>query len=152
EAVVAFDPTSGDVVVTYTDTGGSGVPGGPVTGVPTGGKGPAKDDRRYVQSDGAGNTLAGVLRVKSTPHMVDASFQSTSYNGGAAGAAPDNDLSFNFDAANDGSVRRLSQDVRVGKGPSAVHVTADYDPKKDQTRINAGGPGGDTTRPGLVLL
>ena len=33
-----------------------------------------------------------------------------------------------------------------------MHVTADYDPKKDQTKIRVGGPGGDTTRAGLALV
>ncbi len=50
-------------------------------------------------------------------------------------------------------MKRLSQDVSVGKGPAAVHVTADYDPKKDQTTIHVAGKGGaNTTRPGLVLI
>ena len=123
-----------------------------MTGVPVGGKGPARDGRRYEQSDGAGNTLAVVLSVKAKPHDLDTSFETLSYNGRAPADAPDNHLHFGFDLAKDGSVKRLSQDIRVGKGPASVHVTADYDPKKDQTKIRVGGPGGDTTRAGLALV
>jgi hypothetical protein len=149
EATVAFDPTSGDVVVVFTDTGGSGVPGGPVAPTPAAGKG----NRAYSATDGAGNSLAIVLNVVAKQHDVDAVFQTLSYDGGPAVDAPQNDFDSSFGTNKDGSIKRLRQDVRIGTGSSFVEVSTDFDPKSDETTIQVGGKsGGTTTLPGVVLI
>ena len=42
------------------------------------------------------------------------------YNGGPAVAAPDNDVAFNWQLANDGSLRSVSQLMHVGKGAGQI--------------------------------
>jgi hypothetical protein len=146
EAYAVFDPATDDLLVYATDTGGSGVPTGPVTPGSAG-----KDERGYEIVDGAGNSLSLTLFVDTTHSTVDARIDSLSYNHDPVIDAPDNHISDAFHNDNDGSLRAVTQEVSVGKGHEAVHVAADYDRKLDQTTIDVAG-GGGSTRPGLVLL
>lgn len=146
EGYEVFDPSSGDVLVYATDQGGSGVPPSPIPPVSVG-----TDERRYEIDDGAGNSLTLLLRVESISGGVDSWVETLTYDHGPTLAAPDNHVTDTFHQEQDESLRNLTQEVSVGKGPTADHVTAEYRSNKDETIIDVARHDG-STRPGVVLI
>jgi hypothetical protein len=146
-AYLRFDPSTNDLLLFARDGGGSGVAAGPIAPSSLHG-----DERTYRIVDGAGNTFAVVIKVKVAGHELQASFVSFRSDGGPTLAAPDSDLHYVWDETAAGSLRKLEQDVALGKGRSMTRVDAKFDAKQDETTVDTHPGGRKSTFTGLLLL
>ncbi len=154
EAVLQFDPAAQDLKVVGRDLL-SGVldPTSATTAATPAGEG-RRERRTYRIQDRADNTLVLVVDVKREGHELKASVVSTSYNGAAPVAAPENRLAFEWSLAAGATLKELEQEIEVGAEETRREVQAKFEAKKNETTIEIETRGRERSikRPGLVLL
>ncbi|TLX66662.1 MAG: Ig-like domain repeat protein, partial [Thaumarchaeota archaeon] len=110
--------------------------------------------RTYLISDLAGNSLTLVENVKKEGHEIKVKIVSLQYNNGPIIASSKNKESFDWSLNTDGSLKKLDQEMKVGKDTNQKEVEAKYDGKKNKTTIELEKPKPETkiVKDGLVLL
>jgi hypothetical protein len=171
EFAVRFDPASRDIVVLGRDNL-SGVAGGAILPVAGGWRlidcgelddeherrgghrGHKRDARTYVATDLAGNTVKLQLAVRREGHQLRAQAVSIAYNNAAAIPLVPNLFKVEWATARDGTLRKLEQNLAVGKGRTRLAVKAEYDARSNTTVVKGlgGYPPIKNIRPGLFLL
>jgi hypothetical protein len=91
-----------------------------------------------------------VIKVMRAGHEIHAAFVSVRSGNGPTRDAPNNGLHYTWDDRKDGSLKKLEQDLRVGRGKAMSRVDAKYDGKRHRTEIKS--DVGKSILPGLVLL
>jgi hypothetical protein len=151
EAYLQWDTSSGHILVFGRDSlsGTGSAPFPPVSVVPRPGH---KELRTYVVSDLAGNTATLVVEVKPGKDEESAEIKSVRYDAGPTKWVVENSLDVDADRKN-GSLKKLDQDARVGDHKT-VKAEADYDGKKDETKVELERYGSNlrATVDGLVLI
>ena len=152
EAVISFDPGTGDLAVRGADAL-SGVPDGAIAPLSSTAGREDTVRRVYEIRDRADNTLRLVIDVKREGHELTASVVSLSYNGATLIVPQKNRFSVEWSIER-GTLRELEQSIEIGKGDAATEIQAQFEAEKNVTRIEIEKPepGTKTVRPGLVLL
>ncbi len=164
EAIIGFDPATGDIAVTGSDAL-SGVPAGAIAPITSARARENTTQRTYVVTDRSGNTLTIVIDVKHDGQELTATVVSLSYNGAAAIVAPRNRLRFEWSIQGI-TIRELQQQIEIGTGGARGQVEAEYTSRSAVTRITVQRGGSDQegeaeehgqyprqiVRPGLVLI
>jgi hypothetical protein len=152
EALISFDPATGDLAVRGADAL-SGVPDGAIAPLSSTASREEAVRRVYEIRDRADNTLQLVIDVKREGHELKANVVSLSYNGATAIVPQKNRFSVEWSIER-GTLRELEQSIEIGKGDAASAIRAKFAAEKNTTRIDVQKPepGTKTVRPGLVLL
>lgn len=124
--------------------------------------------RIYVLRDVAGNATTLIVDVRKSGRTLQARVTTIRYNDGKAKTVETNELRYEWVLANNGALRTLSQEARVGSRDRRRETDADYDARRNVTVIRVrssdgghgncrdddhhGHDGSVETRPGLVLL
>lgn len=146
EAYNQFDPVTKDVKVFGTDDTDGNL--GKITPVVTfDGK---KEIRTYTIQDAAGNKLVLVEKVKMEGKEIKVDVQSLQYNEGVV-IKVDAKKKFSWSLNKDGSIKELEQKMTVGKHDKQK-VEAEYNLKKNQTKIESKNPKSKEILPGMILL
>ena len=152
EALVQFDPVTKNVLVFGRDTLAGVLPRShrAVLGDRSAGWNGATHSYSIV--DLAGNTLTLVLEVKAEGNELQAEVVSLQYNSGPILSAPGNKLLYDWKTNQNGSLKTLGQDLKIGSGNAAQEVDAEFRADRNQTVITTKNPEGTTVQGGLVLL
>lgn len=146
EAYNQFDPVTKDIKVFGTDDTDGDL--GSITPIVTyHGK---KEVRTYTIQDAAGNKLVLVEKVKMEGKEIKVDVQSLQYNDDAV-ITVDAEKKFSWSLNKDDSIKELEQKMIVGKHDKQK-VEAEYNLKKNQTKIESKNPKSKETLPGMVLL
>jgi hypothetical protein len=151
EALIQFDPVTKGLLVFGRDNLAGVAPGAiapiSVTTVQGG-----TEQRTYRVIDVADNTLTLVLEVKGDANELKAEVVSLQYNSGPILSAPENKLLYDWKTNQNGSIRTLGQQLKIGSGSTAQQVDAEFRADQNQTVITTKNPDGTTIQTGLVLL
>jgi len=151
EALIQFDPVTKGLLVFGRDNLAGVAPGAiaplSVTTVQGG-----TEQRTYRVIDMADNTLTLVLEVKGDANELKAEVVSLQYNSGPILSAPENKLLYDWKTNQNGSIRTLGQQLKIGSGSTAQQVDAQFRADQNQTVITTKNPEGTTIQTGLVLL
>jgi hypothetical protein len=92
-----------------------------------------------------------VLEVRAQGHELEAEIVSLQYNSGPILSAPGNELRYQWDTNQNGSLKKLKQDLEID-GDNDQEVDADFKDDQNQTTIKTKHPNVTTVQSGLVLL
>jgi hypothetical protein len=159
EAYLQFDPTTKDVDVYGTDAL-SGVAPGPVAPISVqpatadGDEHGNADLRTYKVLDLAGNSLLLIVKVSKDERHVGWHLLSLRYQGNPALTPTDNHARIEWLFNDDGVLKTLEQQIRVGEGKEAQTVLALFGSRENETVIEVEGSGWQKPikKPGLDLL
>jgi hypothetical protein len=155
EACLQFDPSTRDIQLFGRDAGSGVASDEPIAPAavtaPPGDEGNAQQ-RTYLVKDKANNTLEVGVIVRKEGQQVMGSLVSLQYNGGPVVAQQRDLFAFEWDAAKDGQLTQLHQQLMVESEHDRKAVEAQYSARQNVTEIKASESQQSVTLPGMVLV